>query len=135
MKFLQEIAKSYSNTKLLKQRYRLVTNTVGLFGVMVGVAIAALLGKLAHLQMPIQMPSGMLGTAALAVVIVVIAAFFYLGCVIVAGLLGCVMVYRGKFTKREAMEYALYSKYPRHWFPVSTRPNAPADVPAAPGRR
>jgi hypothetical protein len=40
----------------------------------------------------------------------------YLGVVCVAGLFSAVMVGTGKFTRNEAIRYALFSRYPKIWF-------------------
>jgi len=135
MKILQEIARSSAATRLLQPRFRLLTSAVGACSGLVGVALVALLAKLAHLRNPTQMIHGLPGIAALLGFCLAIAAFLYLGCVIVAGLFGWVLVYQGKLSKKEALEYALYSRYPKHWFAAGAQAGAATELPAAPGRR
>jgi len=53
-------------------------------------------------------------------VFVAVMSFFivclYLGILIVAGSFAFVMYKMGHFSKSEALNYALYSGYPAHWF-------------------
>ena len=120
MKFFREIAKSYRDTKYLKKRYRGLTASVGVLGVLVGTVILFFASVVLATTLGIGSDDCIkcheFGWIWLTLFFIGIPVTFYLGAVIVASILSSFMVLGGKFTVSEAINYTLYSKYPDHWF-------------------
>ncbi|WP_296033585.1 hypothetical protein [uncultured Alcanivorax sp.] len=121
MKIFREFIKNYKATFLLKRRYYKITSVVGLLSVAAGVAImvtlAFYIGPMLGVDLKAKIGSNSIEKFA---VFVAVMSFFivclYLGILIVAGSFAFVMYKMGHFSKSEALNYALYSGYPAHWF-------------------
>ena len=68
------------------------------------------------LTTPIFKQSPAKNLAFAAVAFVLSPVFIYFGCILVAGISAAFMVAGGSISKKEAVSYALLSKYPSHWF-------------------
>lgn len=119
MNIFREFSLAFRETKNLEGRYYILASVVGLAGVLVGVAIIAVIATYLAESLGIEPnrplreePNGFLW---LGVFITSIPIAIYLGCACVAGLFSVVMVSAGKFTKNEAVRYALLSRYPAAW--------------------
>jgi hypothetical protein len=119
MKFFREFSKSYRDTKLLKAKYRIITSLVGVIGVSIGFTVLYFISVTLADVLSID-PSGCVkcqqgGWVWMSLVLIGIPFFFYLGAALVAAALSIFLLINGKFTKEEALDYSLYSKYPSSW--------------------
>jgi ABC-type multidrug transport system fused ATPase/permease subunit len=121
MKFFREFIKNYKATYLLKKRYYKITSVVGILSVAAGVAIMVVLAFYVGPMLGFD-PNAKIGSSSIEkfALFVAVMSFFivclYLGVLIVAGSFAFVMYKTGHFSKSEALNYALYSGYPAHWF-------------------
>lgn len=121
MKIFREFIKNYKATSLLKKRYYNITSIVGLLSVAAGLAImmtlAFYVAPMFGFDPDAKLESSGIETFAF---FVAMMSFFitclYSGILIVAGSFAFVMYKMDKFSKSEALNYALYSGYPAYWF-------------------
>lgn len=120
MKLFRELKQALLETRRLKLRYHLLTSVIGLIGVSVGLGCLLLVAyvTLAQLGVDLQQPIKAVPHGHLLVIafLLCLPVFIYLGAVCVGGLFATLMVLLGKFTRAEAIRYALYSRYPQVWF-------------------
>ena len=119
MKALRELAQSWKATGRLQPRFYALTSIVGLVGVGLGCALMVVAARFLESALGIA-PHAALGNqengfAWFVFFLAAIPIAIYLGVAVVAGILGAVMVLLGKFTPREAIRYALLSRYPQYW--------------------
>jgi hypothetical protein len=119
MNILRELGRSVADTFHLERHFFVLTSVVGVAGVAVGIVLMHTLATTLETVLGIdpQAPvhSQQHGTLWVVLFIAGIPVTIYLGCVIVAGAFGAVMVLLGKFTRLEALRYAFLSKYPAGW--------------------
>jgi len=123
MKRFRELGANKSATHRLNPRYYLLTTCVGFAGVAVGFGLlflffsylyTAVFGVPVTTTVPFNSTAGWLLLAFL----VGIPIFIYIGCVLVAGALGLLLVGLGKCSRSEALYYALLSRYPASWYGI-----------------
>lgn len=121
MKLPRQRASNKFATYRLQARYYLLTTCVGFAGVAVGFGLlfvsfsylyTAVLGVPVTRSVPFNATAGWL----LLAFMVGIPIFIYIGCVLVASMLGLFLVGRGKCSWSEAVYYALFSRYPADWY-------------------
>lgn len=107
---------SFERIVLTRDAYRLTTR-VGFAGVGVGIVLYVVVFALAaHAGMPLRgefTPAAWFVIAGMALAMLVC---LYLGCVAAAACVALRLVRRGAMTRREALHYALLSRYPRAWY-------------------
>lgn len=111
----------------LKPGYRRLTTLIGMVGVAAGVALLvsafAYLCSLADMPLDRAVPFDATALRLLLALLAGSPACIYLGCVLAAG--GCAgAMMLGRWTAREALLYALLSRYPARWF-ASAHPERP----------
>jgi len=121
MNIVRELIKNYKATYLLKRPYYNITSIVGLISVATGLAIMMALvlyvGPIIGLEPDAKLSgSGVERFGVFIVMVLFFVACLYAGVLIIAGSFAFVMFKMGKFTKTEAINYALYSGYPEYWF-------------------
>jgi hypothetical protein len=114
------LLKNWSEEHRLEPRYYRLTSLVGFLGGMLGLGLLIFTARRASTVIGISwdaplrsQPNGLLW---LIVLLLGIPLAIYAGAVLVAGVVALVMVCLGKFTAREAWQYALMSRYPTYWF-------------------
>ena len=95
-------------TYSLKKKYYWLTSCVGLTGVVLGLLLFSTIFRVLAVE-----NTGILVLLLLVLFLVCIFA----GIILVASVTGFCMYKFGALTKEEAKNYALYSRYPSHWFP------------------
>jgi hypothetical protein len=119
MNILRELGQAAKDTFHLERHFFVLTSVVGLAGVALGIVLMHMLATTLETALGIdpQAPihSHPHGTLWIVLFLIGIPVTIYAGCVIVAGAFGTVMVLLGKFTGREALQYAFLSKYPAGW--------------------
>jgi len=118
-KVMRRFEQSLRDTKRLQRRYRRLSNGLGCLFLVVGCAAMGVWMRYTWVSFdlplegspnfPPQFPGW------LAVTIVSIPIILYLAMVFVAGSFGAIMVARGRFTRGEAIAFALYGNYPAYW--------------------
>jgi hypothetical protein len=120
MRPFRGLLQNWMATGALERRYHVLTSSVGVLGVFVGIVLLLLASKALSrlLDVPLDGPLGSYpnGSWYLAAFIVCIPLAAYVGVVLVAGAVAIVMVGRGMCTPTEAVHYALFSRYPTSWF-------------------
>lgn len=121
----RELFANASATGRLQPRYYRLTTRVGFIGVAIGLGLLFVCFGFLCLSVgvPITRPSPFNSTALwlLIAFLAGIPIFIYIGCVLVAGLVGLILARRGKISSMEAWRYALLSKYPTSWFESRNR--------------
>lgn len=118
--FREYLANAFATYRLTSDFY-VLTSCVGLVGVLVGLVMLWFFAQLvfAFLGVPFDKPIPFSSPASkwmLLSFLVGIPVCIYLGCALVAGILGVVLVSFGRLSAFEAMQYALLSRYPARWF-------------------
>lgn len=107
---------SFERTVLTRDAYRLTTR-VGFVGVGIGTVLyVGLFVLAARGGMPVR---GEFTGATWFVILGMALAMLpclYVGCVAAAGCVAWRFLRRGEMTRREALQYALLSRYPRAWY-------------------
>lgn len=117
---IRELSQAYADTYKLEKRYYVLTSIIGLVGVLAGTGLMLLAARTLSSVLGIELnepirnePHGYVWLGAF---LISIPIAIYIGVVAVAGLFSIAMVSLGKFTKSEAVRYALLSRYPQYWF-------------------
>ncbi len=120
MSFFRELLENASATQRLKPAYYLLTTFLGFVGVTVGFGAWVLLGQafVAAMGFGIDDPVTMSPTIVVMVLVMLalIPLCFYIGVVLVAGVVALAMSRVGSITRTEAFHYARVSRYPAHWY-------------------
>ena len=119
MNILRALGQAVKDTFHLERHFFVLTSVVGLAGVALGIVLMHTLATTLETALGIDPQAPVHdqphGTLWVVLFIAGIPVTIYLGCVIVAGAFAAVMVLLGKFTGREALQYAFLSKYPAGW--------------------
>jgi len=117
---IRELSQAYADTYKLEKRYYVLTSIIGLVGVLAGTGLmllaASTLSSVLGVELNEPIRNEPHGYVWLGVFLISIPIAIYIGVVAVAGLFSIAMVSLGKFTKSEAVRYALLSRYPQYWF-------------------
>ena len=106
----------YERAVLTPEAYRLTTR-VGFVGVALGIVLYILLFALAvRSGMPVHGKFTPATWGIVAGMVLAMLVCIYLGCVVAAACLASRFLRQGRMTRREALHYALLSRYPRAWY-------------------
>lgn len=109
-----------ATVRRLKPGYRRLTTLIGLVGVTVGLVLLgfafAYLCSLAGVPLDRPAPFDAQALRLLLALLAGIPICIYVGCALVAGGYAGTMAMLGRWTAREALLYALLSRYPARWF-------------------
>ena len=121
MKYVKELFRNAWLADSLDKKYYRITTSVGLVGVILGILIVIYVGGFLASFMGIDLDAPVQSLVSKLVGFVIGISFFILcllvGMHISTSTFSMYMYFSGKFTKEEAVNYALYSRYPDHWFP------------------
>jgi len=121
-KLKRYIAQSKRDSKKLQRKYRVFSLVFGFVNVIVGCTLVTYIMYLSRLYLGLPMGQGslegirILFLTWILITITTIPIVFYLTMVVLGGSFGLVMVVMGKFTLKQAKQYALYGKFPQFWF-------------------
>jgi hypothetical protein len=110
MAYFCELLANAKSTYRLKPRYYWLTTGVGLAAVTLGCALLCVIFAAICSSPHVNSVFG------IALFFASIPFVFYAAGVCVAGIFGAVLIYLQHFTLLDAINYALISRYPRHWF-------------------
>lgn len=113
---------SYAESARLKKRFRLITTRLG--WITVAASVLALMPAMYYSFLLFGLPieGGSIEGLRLQLIawvvfiIMIIPAAFYLGMVLVYGAFALMMFVAGRFTREQAADFALRSKYPQTWY-------------------
>lgn len=106
---------SFERIVLTRDAYRLTTR-VGLVGVGLGIVLYVVVFALAVLAgMPLRGEFTLVAWFVIAGMALVMLLCLYVGCVASAAFVAWRLMRRGVMTRREALHYALLSRYPSAW--------------------
>jgi len=106
----------------LQRKYQRLTSAVAVIAVVLGLVLTIGVMYFTRQALGIPMDAGPLEGTRLSfltwimIVLISIPILIYASMVIVAGAVGLIMTAGGNMSLEEAKAYALYSKYPKHWF-------------------
>lgn len=120
MQPLREILQNATSAHRLQRRFYWLTTCVGFLGVAVGIGFMVVVSSTLASMLGISIERPLLdqphGAQWLFAFFLSIPVAIYLGAVLVAGSFAAAMVALGKLSTREAVLYALLSRYPADWF-------------------
>jgi hypothetical protein len=124
----REFSRALRDTNKLQPRYYWLTSSIGLAGVILGLASFILYSAAPASVLGIDSKAPLRdepnGTLELFLLLLGFAVLIYLGCVCAAGCFAMFMLATGRITRGEALLYTLFSKYPASWF--NSLSNAPS---------
>jgi hypothetical protein len=128
MSYISRIIRNASATYQLKPRYYWLTTIIGLLAVLIALCLWCPLFlkllELAGMDLNTQLNGIVDVFILIAVFVVLMIPCIYTGIIFIAGPFCIYMILTGKFSKKEAFEYILYSEYPARWFPEAiTKPS------------
>ena len=121
IKLFSSIIRNRKATRLLKTRYYFTAQLIGLISVFAGLlivltviyGIAPLLGITSD---SILESEGLRNPMSLILHLVFFYVSFYIGMVVVAGSFAFINYKVGRFTKKEAVDFAFLATYPAFWY-------------------
>ena len=113
---------SYSESLKLQARYRKLTTRLGLVTVAISCLVMVVLMYQLWLMVGLPLEGGKIDGFRLKLVswvvltVLFVPLAFYAGMVVVNGGFGLIMFALGRFSWRQAIDFALRAKYPKHWY-------------------
>lgn len=108
------MAESFADIHRLKPGYLWVTTAIGLVGCLAGIGLMYLASVTLARLFGIDW-DGPCGVLCLVAILLAIPVALYLGCAMVAGLFGSVLVGLKQLTAKQAIRYALLGQHPQSW--------------------
>lgn len=120
MRLFREMRQSLRDTDLLAKKYYWITSINGLLAVAAWLGtmyvLVTKLGSILGVDIDAPTRDQENGTILALLFLVSIPFTMYMFVIVIAGSYGFLMYRLGNFSRKEAIEYGLYGKYPKYWF-------------------